>query len=155
MRKQEVLNRIEESRSAFTALVESVPPERRDEPGASGEWSLRETIVHINYWQGQLVTLLYQVRQGQKPATVQSDLNLDVDRQNARWHELGKTRTWEAAWADYQALGRQIPRRVAEFSDDELARLRFAGRDLATIIANDTWDHLEEHARDLRAWRGV
>ena len=42
------------------AVIAEVPPEQRDLPNTLGEWSLKDTLVHLNFWGGQLVTLLYQ-----------------------------------------------------------------------------------------------
>ena len=137
-------------------VLEQIPPAERDLPGAMGEWSVKDTIVHINYWGGQLVTLLYQVRNGLPLTTVSVDPNLDVEAVNQRWHAMGKDRAWEAAWNDFNGIHKQLLRRVGEFSDEELNALnlhpKLRNRPLWEWITADSYDHDEEHAAAIRAW---
>ena len=38
------------------------------QPGVVGQWSLKDILVHLTLWEAELVTLLFQARQGQKPS---------------------------------------------------------------------------------------
>ena len=64
MNKSECLQKIQSARQALTAVLESVPVERRAEPGLDGGWSVKDSLVHLTYWEGQLVMMLYQLRAG-------------------------------------------------------------------------------------------
>ncbi len=154
MKLTEVLSKVEAGRKAWVDLLESVPVERRDEPGACGEWTLKDVLVHMNYWQAHLVTMLFNVRQGGTVKTVNSEE--EVQENNRRWHEQGKDRLWELAWADSEGLHRQILRRVKEFNDEELNRSNLhpalGKKPLWQWIEQDTWGHEEEHAELIRQW---
>jgi hypothetical protein len=155
MTKNELLDRIRVSREALLKTLESVPPERRDEPGVSGDWTVKDILVHLTYWEGQLVTLLYQLRNGAPPATIHFS-GKNVDQVNADWFQQGRSRAWEAAWSDFAGLGKQLPRRVGEFSDAELSSPRFhprlRGQPLAAWIASDSYEHEDEHRAAIEAW---
>ncbi len=156
MTQSELVARIRAGRQVLLAVLARVPPAERETPGAMGEWSVKDTIVHLNYWGGQLVTLLYQVRSGQTPATLSVAPDLDVEAVNRRWHAQGKNRPWEAAWSDFNGIHAQVIRRVKEFSDAELNSTtiepKLRGRPLWSWVAADTYDHDEEHARAILAW---
>jgi hypothetical protein len=153
--KTELLEKIRSSREALVKTLDSVPPERRDQPGVSGDWSVKDILVHLNYWEGQLVTLLFQLRSAAPPATVHFG-GKDVDAINAAWFQQGRTRPWEAAWRDFTGLGIQIPRRVGEFTQAELTTVKFhpklKGLPLTTWIASDSFEHEDEHRAAIEGW---
>jgi uncharacterized damage-inducible protein DinB len=155
MTKNELLEKIRASREALRAVLESVPPERRDEPGVSGGWSVKDILVHLTYWEGQLVTMLFQLRSGAAPTTVQFGAK-DVEQINAAWFEQGRSRAWDLAWRDFISLGTQLPRRVAEFSDAELTTAKFhpklKGLALTAWIASDSYEHEDEHRSAIEQW---
>lgn len=156
MKKSELLAKMRASRQELRELIESIPPERREEPGAMGDWTLKDTLVHLNFWGGQLVTLLYQLRNGVTPGTPNLAPNLDVEAQNQRWYALGRERAWEAAWADFVGIAQQAERRVEEFSEAELnnpnLHPKLRRKPLWEWVAQDTYGHDEEHLKMLRAW---
>jgi hypothetical protein len=155
MTKTELLENIRASRQKLVEVFEAVPIERRDEPGVTGDWSAKDILVHLTYWEGQLVTLLFQLRSGTAPNTLHFS-GRNVDEINAAWRAQGRSRAWEAAWSDFSGLGTQLPRRVGQFSDEELnnprlhARLR--GRPLSDWIASDSYEHEDEHRAAIEAW---
>jgi hypothetical protein len=155
MTKTELLESMRASRDALVKILESVPPERRDEPGVSGDWSVKDILVHLTYWEGQLVTLLFQLRSGAAPATVHFG-GKDVDAINTAWFQQGRARAWEAAWRDFIGLGTQLPRRVDEFSQAELTTVKFhpklKGLPLTQWIASDSFEHEDEHRAAIENW---
>ena len=112
--------------------------------------------MHLNFWGGQLVTLLYQLRTGAPLTTISVASNLDVEAINRHWFEQGKDRPWELVWTDFNGLHNQTLRRVAEFNDAELNNPRLhpklRGKPLWRWIAADTYEHDAEHTRAIRAW---
>ncbi len=152
----DLLARIRAARADLLAVLDQAPPEKRDLPATLGEWSLKDTLAHLNFWGGQLVTLLYQLRAGAPLTTLSVNPALDVDAQNRRWFEQGKDRPWELVWTDFIGLHNQMLRRVAEFSDAELNNPRLhpklRGKPLWQWIEADTYDHDAEHAAAIRAW---
>jgi hypothetical protein len=155
MTKTELLEKIRASRAALLTVLESVPPERREEAGVSGDWSVKDILVHMTYWEGQLVTMLFQLRSGAAPTTVQFG-GKDVEQINAAWFQQGRSRPWDLALRDFTGLGTQIPRRVAEFSDAELNTVKFhsklRGIALTAWIASGSFEHEDEHRAAIQAW---
>jgi hypothetical protein len=158
MSKGELLEKIRAARRTLLGLLEHVPPAERELPGACGEWSLKDMIVHLNYWEGETVTMLYQLRK-QAPLTTVHFAHPVVEEVNQRWHLLGKDRPWERAWADFVGIHAQMLRRVDAFSEDELNRTDFhpglGKMPLWQWIARDTYQHEDEYIAVLEAWLKV
>jgi hypothetical protein len=155
MTKDELLQKINASRQALLATLEKVPPERRAEPFSEGGWSVKDILVHLNYWEGQLVTMLFQLRSGATPTTLHFS-GKNVDEINAAWFLQGKTRSWEMAWSDFNGILNQLLRRVGEFSDIELNRPSFhprlKDRPLWEWIVGDSFEHEDEHRAAIQEW---
>lgn len=158
MSKNELLQKIRATRQALLEVLERIPLAEREIPGVCGEWSLKDMIVHLNYWEGETVTMFYQLRHG-APLTTIHFTHPVVDEVNQRWYLLGKDRPWERAWNDFQGIHAQMLRRVETFSEDELNRLdlhpKLGKMPLWQWIARDTYQHEEEHIAVLEAWLKV
>ena len=155
MKKDELLEKNRAARQALLAVLESVPAARREEPSLEGGWSVKDSLVHITFWQGQMVMTLFQLRAG-APLSAVHFTPRSVDEINADWLAKGKTRAWDMAWADYLGLGKQMERRINEFDDRELNNPRLnpklEGKPLWDWIANDTFRHEDEHRETILAW---
>lgn len=155
MKKDVCLEKIRASRQALVTVLESVPVERREEAGLAGGWSVKDSLVHLTFWEGQLVTMLFQLRSGAPPSTVHFS-GRSVDEINADWLAKSKTRAWEMAWSDFTGLAKQLERRIGDFEDRELNNSRFnpklKGRPLIDWIISDTYEHEDEHREAIQAW---
>jgi hypothetical protein len=155
MNKDELLQKIRAAHQELLAVLESVPAERRDEAGLAGGWSVKDSLVHITFWQGQMVMTLFQLRAGTTLSAMHFT-NRTVDEINADWLLKGKSRAWEYAWNDFIGLGKQMERRINEFNDAELNNPRLnpklEGKPLWEWIADDTYGHEDEHREAILAW---
>ncbi len=156
MKKDELLSKIQSTRQELVDLLTTIPADKRETSGTVGEWSVKDVVVHMNYWGAMLVTMLYQLRLGAPLTTLHFDPKLDVEAVNRRWYEMGKDRSWDLAWNDFLGLHRQILRRVAEFTEQELndphLNPKLRKRPLWEWIQADTYGHDEEHLAAIRAW---
>jgi hypothetical protein len=48
--KQQLLDRIQQERGQWEALLAEVGQERMEIPGTTGEWTFRDTVVHLKVW---------------------------------------------------------------------------------------------------------
>lgn len=153
MTKAELLSQTEQSFAALREFLEALPPERREESGFNGVWTVKDLLVHLNFWKGECITLIFKLANGQPIPKLDS---LDVDKANARFYELGKDRAWDAAWTDFLGLQRQLLRRIAEFSEEQLTTpgyYRPLGKStLEHFISANTWEHEQEHLTALQGW---
>ncbi len=157
MTKQELLDSMDHSRHDLLAAIAGMSDEEMLEPGAVGEWSVRDVLQHISLWEAELVKLLVHVQQRRRPSGDRFAAKIDIDALNARWHAETKDRPLEAVRADFSAVRQQTQRRLNEASEADLANARLVpwlkGRPLWQWVFEDTAEHEQEHAAEIRAWR--
>lgn len=149
----------------WTALVDSIPDERKHESGAVGHWSVKDTIAHIAVYEEWTLKWLEPALDG-KPAAFEDNDDIsefDFDEQNAIFYEQSKDRTLE----DIQAEAREVHQRlsdvlqrlpanaheipVADFSPEAGAMFR-AGTTIPAAIDGCAADHYRHHTDDVRRW---
>jgi hypothetical protein len=154
--KVDILSSLITSREAMLKALEGLDDEQMLSPDVTGEWSIKDILVHLSLWEAELVTLLWQARQGRKPTTAQLSPET-VDELNARWYVTHKDRALTQVMDDFQAVRHQTARRVDGFSDNELGDPKlFAwldGEPLEHWIAEDSYGHEAEHMAQIVAWR--
>jgi hypothetical protein len=156
MNKTELLEALEDSRQELLEMLEDLPDETLLKPGVIGEWSIKDILFHLTYWEGQMVTLLFQVQRGMLKPTTAHFGSENVDTLNQHWYEAGKERALDIVWQDWAGVRKQTIRRLADFHDQDLTdpqRFPWAGgKPLYQWILGDTVDHEEEHTDQIREW---
>ena len=156
MNKTELLEALEDERQEILEMLEALPDEMLLEPGVSGDWTIKDILNHLTFWEGQTVTLLFQASQGMpKPSTVHFGKE-PVDALNQRWYEQGKQRPLETVWQDWLGVRKQMIRRVTAMSEKDLSDPNrytwLKGKPLYEWVLNDSIEHEAEHADEIRAW---
>ena len=156
MDKTELLEALEDSRQEMLELLEDLPDETLLKPGVIGEWSIKDILAHLTYWEGQVVTLLFQIQSGIAKPTTAHFSGEHVDVLNQRWYEAGKDRSLEMIWQDWVGVRKQTIRRVADFNDKDLIDPQqyawAGGKTLFEWILGDTTEHEEEHGDQIGEW---
>lgn len=161
MEKSELLELLEESRAELLALLETVPDAALTEPGVlpaenpPGDWSIKDILAHLTFWEGQIVALLFQARQGDAPKTAHFSQET-VDQINQRMRAVNQDRLLERVWEDWLAVRKQTLRRVDEWSDAELNDAHLfpwlKNTALFEWVLSDTVEHEDEHAANISDW---
>lgn len=135
-----LLQRIEDSWSAFLTSIDDLTEDLLLEPNAVGEWSLKELFGHIAFWDdlGRENAALALSGHARKFG--------DFEALNRADHAVRQGRTLaEERAAMYQAHAAL----VADLA--ERAELDASAIDEA--IAGSTYEHYDAHVADVRAWR--
>jgi len=157
MTKDELLQELRASRQQLEAVLEDFEPDDYLAPGVMDAWMLKDVIAHLNRWEGECVTMLFDLLQGRTPSRAGVHGMEQVDRMNAAWHEQDKDRDLALILGDFRGLRKQTVRRTEQFNQQDLMETgRFAdlGDDpLWRWIAVDTYEHEQEHLPLIQAWR--
>ena len=156
MNKTELLEALEDEHQELVDMLEDSPDEELLEKGVTGDWSIKDILAHLTYWEGQIVTLLFQLERGvEKPTTIHF-ADESVDTVNERWYKQSQERSLDIIWNDFKGIRKQTIRRVTELSEKDLTDPnRFAwmkGVPLIELILGDTIEHEQEHADQIREW---
>lgn len=153
MEKQNLLDVLEESHNNFLDVLDTINEELMLVPGTIGDWSIKDLLIHLTMWEAQLITLLYQVRNGQTPTSIHFS-NLGDDEINERWYTQYRDRDLEFVLEDFYGVRDQTIRRVQEFSEKDLFdkdRFNWAkGHALWEWIAGSSYEHEKEHLDELQ-----
>jgi hypothetical protein len=151
MNKQELTKKILDSRKQLDAAVAQISDERMSLVILHGEWSVRDLIGHLGFWENWGASLFATLRAGGTPESIQ-----DMDAINAQ--ALSEMRT--LSLANVRRLEKSAYQKVLallnEASDAELFEPdHFAwtqGRSFGELISDITWAHYDEHFPELLAW---
>lgn len=136
----DLLQRIEDSWSAFLTSLDDLTEDQLQQPNAVGEWSLKALLGHIAFCddlgrENAALALSGQARQFD-----------DFEALNQADHAARQGRTLAEERA---AMHQAHAALVADL--EERAELEAAAIDAA--IAGATYEHYDEHVADVRAWR--
>lgn len=133
MNHQAIIERIEVSYTAFRELIASVPVERATDSVSPGEWSVRDIVGHIAWWEDRAAHDILGTAEAMDGQT--------VDQRNA---------------VEYAAISERTLEESLLALDTAHELLTGVVRDHPEVTADqvepDTWEHYEEHGADIRAW---
>ena len=137
-----ISERIERSWRGLMDALAGIPEERLTEPGVVGDWSVKDLLGHVAVWDAHAVAAVRRFLAGEAPGRV-------------NWEALNEREA--AARADRSLAEQRSEMEVAHERVRSLVRdLRPSDLDLPGVrhrLAVDTYEHYDEHAAEIRAWR--
>lgn len=152
MDKQSFMQSLIEARREWEAAVARVPFERMAEPGVQGEWSLKDIIAHVAWYEREMVDML------RRKTFAGSDLwNEKLDARNAAIYNEVSSQPLLEVLADEQHQYTDLVDELQKTPDEAFTNSSsFPGMpadwEPAAVIASNTFEHYQEHLPDLYAW---
>jgi hypothetical protein len=154
--RDELIRRITEGYERIRTLIAGVDPVRLSTDPVLDGWTIKDLLAHLAAWQSITVTNLFRLERGQPVLYARLDPQ-KLDELNARFQAELKDWPLEKVLADLEGSYRQLINRISLLSDQELNDPRhfkqLRGRPLWQVIAENTYQHYEEHLPALEAWR--
>ncbi len=160
--KDALLERIERERGLWEDLVAEIGEDRMLQPGATGDWSFKDVVAHLNGW--RIVTLARldaACRNGSPaappwPASLDADNEDDLDKINDWIYQASRERPLDAVLGEYHQSFQRMHEATAVLTDQELNEVDrypwLAGYRLADVISGSFGHFHEEHEPILREW---
>jgi hypothetical protein len=161
MSKAALLEQIERERLVWAQLLAVVGKERMEQPGATGAWSFKDVVAHLNGWRTRTLARLDAARTGAEPVTPwPADLDEDTEaglvQINAWIEQAGRERSLEKVLDESRRSFDLMRDAVLALSDEELtdpSRYPWMGGEPVGAVIGYAFDHLhEEHEPTLSAW---
>lgn len=156
MNKDEIIDALEDERERFLEVIDGLPDEALQQPGVVGEWSVKDVMSHLIAWETELIKLLWQAQQGQKPTSAHFG-SMALDDLNATFYRETKDRPLDRVMADFQAVRKQTARRIDAFADADLNNPQrypwLNNQPLWSWVAGDSFEHEAEHRAQISEWR--
>ncbi|HUG30823.1 MAG TPA: DinB family protein [Candidatus Limnocylindria bacterium] len=138
----ETLARMDEGWADFRERVQSIPSQVLEEHIATGSWTLKQMLAHVATWHQLTIERLSGLIETGEPQRTPDD----EDVINARAARAAAGRTTGEIILDIEHTYRQLRRKVARLTDDQLAAHDAWA---AAVIAGNSYGHYREHLADL------
>lgn len=148
MRKQQVLDKLEKAWYEFNASFAGLSEAQLERPGVTENWSIKDLIAHISWWEEEALKHLPHIREGITPPRYK-DVYGGLDAFNALMSEQKRA----FALDEVRQLSAEIHQRLIDYLEgipDELlaTETRFRRR-----LRLDTYSHYPEHTQAILEWR--
>jgi uncharacterized protein (TIGR03083 family) len=145
---EKLLKRLDTAWAAFIESYAGLPDARLTEPGAMGDWSVKDILAHVTTWEEEALKHLPLIVEGGRPPRYSMKYG-GIDAFNAQMTEQKRG----LSLADVRRQLDETHRRLVDFirsaPEDQLApETRFRRR-----LRLDTYGHYPKHAEAIRAWR--
>lgn len=148
MKKQKFLDNLGQAWAAFQESYAGLTAEQLVEPGVTGEWSVKDILAHVSWWEEESLHHLPLILQGERPPRY-SQVYGGIDAFNAL-----KSEQWRGiSLAEVQARLEETHRRLLEYlgnvpEEQFTKETRFRRR-----LGWDTYKHYPIHAQAIEDWR--
>ncbi len=148
MDRQQLLKKLDKAWMAFKESYAPLSDARVTEPGVMDDWSVKDIIAHVTWWEEEALKHLPLIIEGGKPPQYATQYG-GIDAFNALMAE----RTRDLALADVLRQQEETHRRLIEYlqsvAEEHFTReTRFRHR-----LRLDTYGHYPKHAKAIREWR--
>lgn len=117
-------------------------------PGVTGNWSVRDIIVHVSWWEEESLKHLPVILQGKRPPRY-SVLHGGIDAFNAKMTETNRKLSLAEVLRRRDAVHARLVAYIRKAPEGQITEeTRFRRR-----LRLDTYGHYPKHARGIRAWR--
>jgi hypothetical protein len=146
---------LQAERTQWNALLAQVGLERMEIPGVEGDWSVKELVAHLTWYERGIVEAAQQVL-STGTFTRRRPEGVGIDEQNARIAAESRTRTASEVLAEADEVFGQLLAVVATCPEGILNDPQVLGLPEDIVpwmgVANNSYAHYREHEPALRAW---
>ncbi len=148
MKRQQLLDRLDSAWADFEASYTGLSDSQLLIPRVTGEWSVRDIIAHVTWWEEEALKSLPVIREGGRWPRYSVAYG-GIDAFNAMMTEKRRGLTLSEVLAQHDAVHARLMSYVAGAPDELIVReTRFRRR-----LRFDTYDHYPVHTRAIREWR--
>jgi len=145
-RSEAVAELMRSEHARLDALLAAISDEQFTQEAAVGEWSVKDMLAHITFWEQRLIAYL----NGAHESLIQpgEDEQEGIDRINAGVLVANRDRPLADVRESFASSYQQTLALVESLGDDTLAHEELYG-----LIAGDTFGHYREHIKMLEDWQ--
>ena len=148
MKSQQVLDRLDAAWRDFEGSYAGLSDAGLRIPGVTGQWSVRDLIAHVTWWEEEALAHLPVVQEGRRPTRYSVKYG-GIDAFNALMTEQRRHRSLDEVLRQHDEVHERLVEYVRAAPEELYAReTRFRRR-----LKLDTYGHYPIHARAIRAWR--
>ena len=160
--KTDLLAGIDRAQQTWEAIVNEAGSERLDQPGAAGDWTLKDVGGHLNGWRTRTVARLEAATRNEEPsatiwpADFSDETDEGVDQINDWLQAHYRDQPAEAVLGEAREQFGRMRAAVEALSEEDLnspGRYPWLGDVPLLAVVEGSLEHLhEEHEPALRTW---
>jgi hypothetical protein len=148
MNRQQLLIRLDTAWEAFQASYAGLSSSRLTEPGVAGDWSVKDTVAHVTWWEEEALRHLPLILAGGRPPRYSVTYG-GIDAFNAMMAERKRDLSLSDVLTQQDDTHRRLIDFIQSVPEDQFTReTRFRRR-----LRLDTYSHYPIHTRAIREWR--
>lgn len=140
--RDDLARRGREAHQQLDALLAPLSDEQLTQPGATGDWSVKDHLAHLTWWGRRVITVLSG---GADPIDAMPGGEKTEDEINANVYMANRDRSVADVRADFEATHRDMQRLIETLPDETLAKRE------GWISGNSDY-HYNEHMAMFQAW---
>lgn len=152
MKKAELLDSIRSRRREWDEALAGVAEERNQVAGASGEWSVKDVVAHVTWWESQTADMI-------QTKTLSNDKiwQMPQDARNHAVYMENRDRPLDEIREESRAAFLWLIASIESLEDHDLAdpgRYRNMPSEWTPwrVIVANSYAHYYQHIPDIRAW---
>ncbi len=148
MNTQQLLKRLDTAGTAFKESYAGLPETQMTEPGVSGDWSVKDIIAHVTWWEEEALKHLPLILEGGRPPRYSVKFG-GINAFNALMTERKRGLSLSDVLREQDETHRRLVAYIENAPAEQFStETRFRRR-----IRLDAYSHYPIHAKTIRQWR--
>ena len=148
MKKEQALKKIDQAWAAFQDSYVGLTDEQMLEPGVTGDWSVKDILAHVTWWEAEALKHLPIILQGGRPPRY-ADLYGGIDAFNAQMTERKRRLKLSEVRYQLDKTHTRLLEYLQSAPEEQFAsETRFRHR-----LRLDTYSHYPIHSQAIQEWR--
>jgi hypothetical protein len=148
MTREQLLARIDAAWQAFGGSYADLTDEQLQEPGVAGDWSVKDLVAHVSWWEEEALTHLPHIMAGVRPPRYSVAYG-GIDAFNAIMAERKRDLSLAEVLGQSKATHERLVAFVASAPEEHFTyETRFRRR-----LRLDTYSHYPIHTEAIQQWR--
>lgn len=139
----DIIGKIQSSYAEIVQLYQDLFLPDLLEPALPNGWSIKDMLAHLAAWESRCASLLAEAHDSNAPLKAMPE----VEALNREFYEERQAWSWEEVENEFRGSHKVLLEAIRA-----LPPARLNDPVVRQSIAEETWEHYQEHLPDLRRW---
>ena len=149
--KDDTIRELERSWTALRSVIESVPDAELTAAGVVDEWSIKDVMGHIAFWDARAALTLRAATAGKPQDIPKGEGDNWVDEWNEREYLARKDKSFKDIRGEW-ITSHENARNALDETPESVLHVQFGPGKVIDYFAGDTYTHYDEHADQIKSW---
>ncbi|MGE5224341.1 MAG: ClbS/DfsB family four-helix bundle protein [Omnitrophica WOR_2 bacterium] len=152
--RDQLVTTLENTGRDMENLIKTAGEARLNEPGVTGEWSVKDLLAHCAAWEERILAWAEALPRGTHPSPAPWTPGLSEEQINAFIYENHRHQPVSEVLAHWREVHQGVIDVVKSMSDEDLfsKKVDWLNGSFADRVPGNSSDHIQEHARQIQSW---